>query len=143
MNPAGRSLIRRGAELNGVSEKVEVRRTATRQELLSLKLPCPTHQLLILVDIEGAEYQLIDEVVLNRFRGAKWIIEVHEFDRVMTSSLTTLQALADAFYVSRLLQSGSRNPHQFEELEQFSDVDRWLLCAEGRDGPRGKWLVIG
>ncbi len=140
----GQIATRRNAIVNGVEARIEVNGELTRESLLSIEFPSSVscENVLVISDIEGAEYELFSREVLRRFKGCKWIIEVHEFDHEMRKKLVSLQLLAEEFYKVRLLVSGPRNPHSLSELESLSDVERWLLCAEGRDGLPGKWLVL-
>lgn len=144
ISPQGQEATRRMALLNGVEERVSVSGEATSEALLSLRLPphLEMNQLLILSDIEGAEYDVLTDEVLHRFRGAKWIIEVHEFNSRMQASLVELIVGANRYYQVRTIRSGSRNPNSIDELLPYPDVDRWLVCAEGREGLPGKWLVL-
>lgn len=142
---SGREQIKLNARLNGVEDSVRITGIATKESLLELreKGKLDPRECVILSDIEGYEYKLIDADVFRAFAGAKWIIEAHEFDERMQGSLSKLLSLAaEHFDVVRVLTTGMRNPHSFEELRDMSDVDRYLICAEGRDGLPGKWLVF-
>lgn len=144
INPMGRDLIQENSRVNGVREQVMVKGAATKESLLALLEDdgVRVDDLLLLSDIEGVEYQILDEEVLQRFHGAKWIIEAHEFNPEMRASLAKLIELAGKFYNVRVIIAGPRNPNQMPELIDLPDVDRWLICAEGRDGLPGKWLVF-
>lgn len=137
-----RKVIKENARQNHVDSQIQIMGSATKQALISLKFETPMNEVLILCDIEGFEYQILDEEVFDHFRGAKWIIEAHEFNQDMKDSLTNVLELVKESFDINVVISGQRNPQQFEELLEWTDVDRWLLCAEGRDGLPGKWLII-
>ena len=138
----GREVILENAKLNRVDSQIQIMGIATKETLMSLNFKTPMNEVMILSDIEGFEYQILDEEVLNFFAGAKWIIEAHEFNQEMRESLSKVLEMVQGKFNSKVVISGPRNPNQFEDLLGFSDVDRFLLCAEGRDGMPGKWLII-
>jgi len=40
-----------------------------------------------------------------------------------------------------LIDTGSRDPSQYNELRNFSDNDKWLVCSEGRKRS-GSWMHL-
>ena len=141
---AGRSAIHQLAIENRVVDRIEVRGVATSEVMLDYfaKSSPPIEEVLIICDIEGGEYELLNEKVLAMTQGAKWIIEAHEFTSEMVAARVDLLQRAAKFFTVNVLTSGSRNPHELTEFSSFGDVDRWLLCAEGRDGRTGNWIVL-
>jgi len=140
----GQTAIRDLALLNGVEDRVTIYGKATLRSLMAVidKQRHHLSELLIICDIEGAEYELFSEEILEALRGAKLIIEAHEFTSHMVGERKSLEKRAEKYFRVRTCTTGSRNPHQFDVLHQLTDTERWLVCAEGRDGPPGRWLVL-
>jgi hypothetical protein len=97
---------------------------------------------LLFVDIEGGEFDLLSDEVLNHFKNSTIIIEVHEW--LVGNGQLELKLLKDrasAFFNIKSLTTGSRDLSHFSELDSYSDTDRWLLCSENR-ARRMQWLVL-
>ena len=132
MSEAGRNVIRRVAEQNGMSDRVSIHGIAERDFAKYL----PADRLstsVLLVDIEGGEFDLFDRRMLEVFKGSILILELHEhFFDDGHQKLRRLEQDATEFFAITELTTTSRDLSQFPELKQFSDSDRWLICSEGR-----------
>jgi precorrin-6B methylase 2 len=135
----GRHNLLSAAENNGVLNSIEVRGFCASADLLSVPIEPST---LLLVDIEGAEFELLTASVLNHLRTAHIIVELHEWQENIAQKVA--QLLLDArragFSVDWLTTS-ARDPNAFEELREYSDDDRWSLCSEGRQASM-RWLCL-
>lgn len=136
--------IHRGLALNGVTKRATIFGNAGPdfvESLLSLS-SFRVEESLILVDIEGGEYNLLTEHVLQKLSGATIIVELHEFTPEQSRLALDLARLAElmGFHTERIKQQG-RNPHHLEELKNLSDNERWLLCSEGRPFEM-EWLLM-
>lgn len=140
MSERGREVVRANAALNDVSESVAVFGYADARFYESL----PEVQLsaaVILIDIEGGEFDLLTDELLARLKNAMLVIELHEF--MVDDGAVKLQALVDRLkrvYRLRWLTTGARDLSAFESLGALNDTDRWLLCSESRT-QRMKWVV--
>ena len=144
MTQKGRHAVACNAELNHLTEKVEIRGIVDDRILSHLdEIDVSPKQTLILCDIEGAEFNVLNAKVLNDLRGAKIIVELH--DRVMEGGVSLRNALIErlpdgARY--RILRSGeSLNYKGIEDLDRLSDNDRALVLSDGRK-VFGEWMVI-
>lgn len=94
----------------------------------------------ILVDIEGAEFDLLTSVLFEKMKNSIIIVEIHEW-RVPDGKarLDGLKKAALETHRMSELTTMSRDLSRFPELETMSDTDRWLICSEGR-GRLMKWF---
>lgn len=137
----GRRLIQANARLNGVSEKVCVLPTAGADFIRFVPRDL-RRQSVILVDIEGAEFDLLDDATLRQLAGCVILIELHEwFFPDGDERLARLEAAARRHFCVSRLTTASRDLSGFPELDLMNDDDRWLICSEGR-GRRMTWLRL-
>ena len=95
---------------------------------------------LFLIDIEGDEYELFDETNIIKFKKSFFIIEDHFFYDNKNKRNNFYNLIKKNFKVS-LVHNSSRNPFNFDILNELSDDDKWLLIGEGR--PKSmNWIVL-
>jgi precorrin-6B methylase 2 len=130
---SGRQIIKENAAQAGVANRLIVNSDAQHDFLDQI----PSNELanaVILMDIEGGEFDLLTDENLDRLRRSILIVELHEW-RLKDGS-HKLQRLLDAcettHSVSRMTTT-SRDLSIFPELREMSDTDRWLVCSEGRE----------
>jgi hypothetical protein len=75
----GRELLRKMAELNGVSSRLEVRGRAEPADLRQAFAQLQDKHTLCIMDVEGAEAVLCDPVVVPALASAHILVETHEF----------------------------------------------------------------
>ena len=137
----GREVIRENAELNNVSQDLIVHGEAAA-EFYNLIPECNLENSVMLVDIEGAEFDLLDRDCLKAFSKSIIFIELHDW--LVKDGLAKKNKLletAKCFFKITELTTESRDLSKFDELKDFSDTDRWLICSEGRDR-RMVWLRL-
>ena len=142
LDPDGQGMIRLQAELNGVQDSVTVLGAADERFAANLDnhLPNGTGNSIFLIDIEGGEFELLTDSVLNAISPAPLIIELHDFEPSLQREAESLINRISRYYDSTIIYHSDRNPNQFVELESWPDDDRWLLCSESRV-TRMRWLV--
>jgi predicted RNA methylase len=132
MNEKGRSIIREVASQNNVLEKIQIFGAAERQFYKKLGYLDPSDAI-ILMDIEGFEFEIIDSDFFAHFQNSDIIVEVHDF--MVESGAEKLQKLVASSvstHSMRQFSTGARDLSGLKELETLSDTDRWLVCSEGR-----------
>jgi len=133
INEVGRETIKENARLNGVSEKVEIRGVANKDFYRNMDKSILDNSVL-LVDIEGGEFEIVNKETFGAFRKSIIIIELHEFWCLSDGKRELEKMLNDSQSTHHITEfrSGSRDPASFQELKKYSDTDRWLICSEGR-----------
>ncbi len=132
LSDVGREAIARNAEINGVHNNIEIRGTAGKNFFLDI----PEHaksSSLVLVDIEGAEFDVFDANAFNEFRNSTIFIEIHEW--FFSDGVQRLEKMVEdsrKTHVYSEITTSGRDLSSFPELALFSDTDRWLICSEGR-----------
>jgi len=139
----GQEAIRSLAELNKVYKRIDIFGQAN-SGFLSL-LSSTGFDLkrggVFLFDIEGAEYSLLKDNVLQTLRTSSMIIELHDSSDDPGSNNAQLIDRAGRYFDHHVITCGARDPNSFPELADWTDDDRWLLCSESRAGLM-KWLVL-
>ena len=135
----GRQTISENAQLNNVINKVEIRGIAKNDFYHHLS----THSLsntVLFIDIEGAEFELIDKATFSAFNQSIIFVELHDwFYENGEEKLKKLKNDSTSTHILTELKMGSRDLSIFPELNKFNDNDRWLICSEGR-GQLMTWL---
>ncbi len=129
---AGRNVIRQNAQQNGMLNRISIYGTAEKDFYKYL----PAKQLsksVLLVDIEGGEFDLFDRRLFEIFKDSILILELHDhFFEDGHEKLRRLKRDASEFFEITELTTTSRDLSKFLELKEFNDTDRWLICSEGR-----------
>lgn len=132
-----REIIATTAELNGLTGRVQILGNAAQGFWHSVRQPLS--QCVLLVDIEGGEFDLLDDELLAAFSGAILFVELHDwFYPDGDEKLKRLRERASRHFRISELTTAARDLSQFPELSRLSDDDRWILCSEGR-GQRMTW----
>ena len=90
------------------------------------------HDALVLIDIEGYEFELLTKEVIQQLQFSEVIIEVHNWiDDFERRYPQLLRDLAEYFNVEKLAPV-ERNTAKFSELRGYTDDNRLLLVSERR-----------
>jgi hypothetical protein len=141
ISEAGQKVIAELAVLNNCSDRVKVRAEAKKNFLAEVTAAGEPNAL-ILIDIEGAEFDLLDDAQLEQIRNCAVIVEIHDF--IVSDGKSKyenfLERCEKHFDLKRVTTT-NRDLSIFPELDTFSDHARWLLASEGR-GQRMHWLIM-
>lgn len=139
MGEKGRRIIADTARLNGVEARVEIRGKA--EPGFYRDLPADViDDCVLFVDIEGAEFELLDPAAFRAFGKAVIFLELHDwFFQDGPQRLDRLRRDAAATHAITEMTMTARDLSVFPELREYSDSDRWLLCSEGR-GRQMSWM---
>lgn len=96
-------------------------------------------QSLVLIDIEGHEWDFFDEWY-ESFNNSYFIIECHLETANDLEKMNALINLFQKFHKVEILRNIGRSPYQYEELNMFKDDYKWIFCSEGRQFET-PWLV--
>ena len=133
MNVVSQKIIKKNAELNNVASRVLIRGLADKYFYKDFKND-EIDQSILLVDIEGAEFDLFDKNLFKKFSKSIIFIELHPwiFKNNGHEELQKLENDAREYFTIEKITTTSRDLSEFEELKKWSDTDRWLICSEGR-----------
>jgi hypothetical protein len=132
--PEGRQAIKLLAIENGVSDRIKILGAASDEfenDLAEQKIV--SGETMFLIDIEGAEFRVLTEKVFAFLKDSLIVVEMHahiypdpqwQLDRLIEKSSKT--------HTVTSWLPGARNPWTIKELESFTELDRWILCSEGR-----------
>ncbi|MDU8944720.1 hypothetical protein [Ovoidimarina sediminis] len=137
MSEKGRRALAAAAEINGVRERVRIEGEATEAALLAA-VPEGARGT-VLCDIEGAEFSLLTETVLERLSGMSIIVELHDF--LFEGGREALGSRAAAWFDLAIVRAGPVDPGAFTELDGFDDDHRLLAFSEGRE-VMTEWMVL-
>ena len=105
-------------------------------------LPSCSKNTIVLIDVEGFEFELLTNEALEFLKDSTIIVELHtHFLLEGELKLTNLIKRASSYFSVNFINSGARDPHSIKELFDFNENDKWLLCSEGR-AVSMKWLVL-
>ena len=132
----GREVIATNANLNGIGERLDIRGVCTARNLLET-LRNESVQLMIM-DIEGAELDVLEPDVLRGLKNCVVVIESHDFCR--PGCIDELCARFQDTHSIEVITSGKRIVPDFPYASHMPAIlKRWLM-DEGRPGPM-QWLV--
>lgn len=143
IDPESRAALGRRRDRLGLAERVEILGDAVgdlpaviRSNAVDLS------RAVILCDIEGAEFDLFTDELLEHLASACLIIENHDFNRANGFPLATdlVRRAGRHFHVTEI-HPGPRTLHRIPLIETWNDNDRALLLSEGRLG-LASWLVL-
>lgn len=127
----GRAAIRDTWTLNGAPGELEIYGLANQTAIVSLS-ELEHGKTLALVDIEGGEFDLLTEAVINKLAGCSIIIEVHEWKPdFLPNYCHLIRRLHREFDVS-IIPRVQRNVFKDPSLRDLTDDNRLLLISERR-----------
>jgi hypothetical protein len=135
-----RTKMKLAIERNGCGEKIVVGKEANVETLRQVLET--NDDAVILIDIEGAEYDFLDDTALTMIKKCRVICELHPWlVEGGQRKEQELEVRAQKLFRVSFLQRETYEPNKFAELKEFSDDERLLACSEGR-GENTRWMVL-
>ena len=140
-NQESRRVLENVSELNGVRPKLEIHGLASEKSILRVLEDLDLSQTVMLVDIEGGEFELFTNPILQRISLMTLVIELHDWmvDNGVVKKESLILALEKTHSV-RVITDLCRDLTGRNELDDKNDDHRWLICSEGR-GRKMEWLI--
>ena len=136
----GRQRLKANAELNRVAGKIEIHGEADTASLAPILANNDSG--VILCDIEGAEFELLSEQILESARKFHFVVELHHrFIPDGEAKKSQLLDRASSLFDTKVIRSADIQVGAFRELDRFNDTQRLLAFNEGR-GAAMEWLVM-
>jgi len=136
----GRNSLNKNIENNFCKDKVVIDIEAnfeTLQEIIN-----KNKSAVILIDIEGSEFDLLDDKLLKLLSNCYIVCELHP--ALSVNGLEKQNMLinnAKAFFDVSIIQRESYCPNKFSELNEFTDEERLIAFGEGRENNMN-WLIL-
>lgn len=132
INKKGQDVIANSAIENGISSHVTIH-GAANSDFLDRFSDDDLSKSVLLIDIEGGEFELLNKASLRRLKNSIIFIELH--NKFLKNSDAILQRLkfdSSEYFTSKEFTTTSRDLSKFPELREYCDTDRWLIASEGR-----------
>ena len=141
----GRKAIHTNWTKNGSRGRLRVEGIANRTTISSLGED-DLEKALILIDIEGNEFDLLDYDILYKFRHSTILLEIHNWVDGFKEKYKKLLSNLDRLFSIEIIERVDRQVDKYAELRDFTDDIRLLLVSERRPclmrflelTPRGK-----
>ena len=132
-----RENLTKTAKINNVQNKISIIGKVTKDNFLSL-LPSEINfsKVTILCDIEGGEFNFFSDEMLRIIKHSNIIIEIHK-NHNQNLEIDLHKKVKKYFDVSVIIDN-DKNFESVSELHTLNDIDRNLICSEGRSYI-GKW----
>ena len=132
-----RENLSKTAKINNVQNKLSIIGKVTKDNFFTL-LPSKINfsEVTILCDIEGGEFDFFSDEILATIRDSNIIIEIHK-NHNKNLEIDLLERVKKYFDVSIIIDN-DKNFESVSELHALNDIDRNLICSEGRSYI-GKW----
>lgn len=129
-----RQIMAHTATANAVTDRIRSFGIAESDFLAQSGEDAPGPDDVVLIDIEGAEYDILTEPTLKALSGTNVIIELHPFlVENGPAREQTLLANAAAVFEVAMIEDSVRDLSGIAELRELSDDTRWLACSEARE----------
>ena len=126
-----RNIMIENSKLNKLDDKLSIKYAANSSFLNDiLDFEKKLDDILILSDIEGAEFEIFNDDNLSKLKNCNLIIEFHKH-HIDEENKKFEEKLNKYFNVS-VLSTGNRSFSDISLLKELNDDDRWLIASENR-----------
>ena len=126
-----RNIMIENSKLNKLDDKLSIKYAANSSFLNDiLDFEKKLDDILILSDIEGAEFEIFNDDNLSKLKNCNLIIEFHRH-HIDEENKKFEEKLNKYFNVS-VLSTGNRSFSDISLLKELNDDDRWLIASENR-----------
>lgn len=130
-------IITKGEKLG---TKIQVYGEASKETLTQVFKGQNFGKTLVIMDIEGAENELLDYPMIHNFKEATIIVEIHDF-LAPTFNKDELEQRLGAHFEIHKIYNRTRCLPDVEPLNTLHDNERWLLVSEGRVRDMEWWVL--
>ena len=130
-NIKGRKIIKINSELNSVNEKIQVYGKAD-SNILNKMQNMDLKKTLLLIDIEGNEFNLLNQKFFKFFSNSLLIVEIHNWVDNFWSKYEKLLKLASNYFKIEFIKNHKRDLCNLKEFRDFTDDNRLLMISESR-----------
>ncbi|GGB45626.1 hypothetical protein GCM10011316_17120 [Roseibium aquae] len=127
----GQRAINENWQRNEKPGELEVHGEATKKNIASVASNL-TDKTLVLIDIEGFEFQLLSKKVIAALGKCTVIIEIHNWIDGFENKYPDLLKNLDRFFDIAIISPSERNTQSIELLRSYTDDNRLLVSSERR-----------
>lgn len=138
-SPRARKQLGILARTNGVQDSIEIRERCERRDMMSL----PATPGLLIVDCEGYEEVLLDDLVIKHLKDWDFLIETHDgFSRGVTRRLIErFHASHNVTVIDTIHDLDKADHYTPEVIQHLKRQDQDLLLSEQREHATLRWLL--
>jgi 16S rRNA G966 N2-methylase RsmD len=143
LSKTSRKFLNTNSKINNIENKIKIFEKANNNYLDYLQEKISDidfKECVFLIDIEGEEFNIINNKNLETLKESKLIIEFHEKDKSLNEENLRFIEMLKQFYDLNFLTTRERDFSKIDFLKDFIDIDRWLMASENRIGLM-KWIV--
>jgi hypothetical protein len=109
-----------------------VRGAASPSDLQNLRHKVALDDTIILIDVEGYEFELLTEEVVAALNSAVFIIEIHNWIDDFENKIKNLINLASRYCNLRFISTRKIDLCHLELVDDWPDDNRYIILSEGR-----------
>ena len=134
------NLLKDNLKLNNIENKVKIYGEANFDLIKKLNVQ-NVNKTLFLIDIEGEEFNLLNNSFLELFKKSYFVIEMHEFILKDKQKVKNFYELIEKNFRTHLIKNNCVNLYEIKELNFVSDNVRMLGLSENRPS-KMNWLFL-
>jgi hypothetical protein len=140
INGKSRDTMIENAKINNVLDSVYIDSEATLAKIDSILNDEDQNPGIFIIDIEGAEFDLLTYSFLKACKNCTLIVEIHEENDLNNKYKDIINYCSNFFDISYFYNRTKTIP-DLPLINTINDNFRWLLCSEGRF-KQMHWLVL-
>jgi len=119
---------------------IEIHGEATAEIMSSIIENLPMEDVVFLVDIEGGEFDIFDNTLIDRLNGSTVILEIHDFLNSNFNKSELERKFSEKFSIEKIYNNARKFP-PIDSIQNLHDNQRWLLASEGRVKAMEWWIL--
>ncbi len=133
-------LFKNNLTLNNIEKKINLYGEANLESIKNISIE-NYKKTLFLIDIEGEEFNLLNEDFFKYFKESYFIVELHDFMIKDHIKIKRFHDIVNNYFNTELIKNNSINLFEIEELNLVSDNVRMLGLSENRP-TKMNWLFM-
>ena len=141
INKKSRDFLEKNSKINKIFKKISIHSNATFESLKKDLNKINQRQTLFLVDIEGNEFNLFNNMFCQYFSKCYFIIEDHKFNVRNKKKISLFYKNLKKRFKVEIIKDVSKDPFNFQILDKFTDDEKYLMVSEGRPKTM-RWIIL-
>lgn len=133
-NKSTRNILKKNIKLNKCEKKIKIFEEAKKDFYLKIGQNMDLRKTMILIDIEGGEFEILDSLSIKFLSDCFLIIEIHHWVNDFYNKYKNLLKILLNYYKVKFITYPEHDLkiNSFNELRVFTDDNRYLMCSEHR-----------